>query len=635
MRLSECESSMTVEQRERRVRCWGAALLALFTALAACAKWGKLDSLLWQDPAWWLNEYGRYSRGELPYRDFYWPYGPLSADLFAWPMRIFGARFAVVQTVLDLISAIVVFLVYRIAARLMPAPLPALTATLLVAVGITARTYFSLFSMIGYTPAVHVAAAGSLLMMWAVIAYVDDGRPRSIWVSLGALTACLGKQETLLAAIFVFAALAFFDRPAKAWFTRYVFLGLSCFLPALLVYSAWGEVSGWSKFLACFKGFGLANLACPWWPNGYGVAGALIDLVKAGLLLILGFMFVPRRRSSFAGRYMLVGVAVLGGALAVLGFEWRIFSEMLTGHGTVVQRIQRGAASLLSTSSFLRPVLWSGYVYAAVILLRAFRTRSFTKRAFTDFLLVAVPGLMSLRSLFGTLGTHDLEVPAITYPFLLLAGPSLLYSTLASSGAPHARESRFDWHAGLFTSAILAGYGLIRLIGGYAPLLSNATFATVNTPAGSIGLKMSATEKPILDYVLRNSAPSDTILELPFGGGMSFATGRPQPTYSTLFIQLRPSEAIQAEDLRRLIAQPPAVVIARDGPRLGTLFGLEGDIGCVFPRLVWKGDKPSSDPAYVFPIVDYIERNYRVETRIGMWVIWRPKKPAGPTSSRN
>jgi hypothetical protein len=630
---------MTGEQRERCVRTWGAALLALFSVLAAYVKWGKLDSLLWQDPAWWLNEYGRYARGELPYRDFYWPYGPLSADLFAWPMRIFGARFAVVQTVLDLISATIVFLVYRIADRLMPAPLPAFTATLLVAIGITVRTYFSLFSMIGYTPAVHVAAAGLLLMMWAVIAYVDDGRLRLIWISLGALIACLGKQETLFAAIFVFGALALFDRPAKAptkaWFARYIILGLSCFLPALLVYAAWGEISGWRKFLACFKGFGLANLACPWWPNGYGVAGALVELVKAALILLLGFLFVPRRRTSFAGRYMLVAAAGLGGMLAILGFEWRIFSDMLTGHGTPAQRIQRDAAELLSTSSFLRPVLWSGYVYAAVILLRAFRMRSFTKRAFTDFLLVAVPGLMSLRSLFGTLGTHDLEVPAITYPFLLLAGPYLLYSALAPSGEPHSRESRFDWYAGLFTSAILAGYGLIRLMGGYAPLPSNATFVTVNTPAGYIGLKMSETERPILDYVLANTAPSDTILELPFGGGMSFATGRRQPTYSTLFIQLRPSEAIQAEDLRRLKAQPPAAVIAREGPHLGTLFGVEGDIGCVFPRLMWKGDKPSSDPAYVFPIVNYIERNYRVEKRIGMWVILRPKKTVEVTSSRN
>ncbi len=36
-------------------------ILVLFTAAAIWLKWGKLDSLLWQDPAWWLNEYARYA----------------------------------------------------------------------------------------------------------------------------------------------------------------------------------------------------------------------------------------------------------------------------------------------------------------------------------------------------------------------------------------------------------------------------------------------------------------------------------------------------------------------------------------------------------------------------------------------
>ncbi len=622
---------MSLERHEKRVETWGSVLLVLFVIVAAYVKWGKLDSLLWQDPAWWLNEFGRYARGELPYRDFYWSYGPLSADLFAWPMRIFGERFAVIQTVQDLISAVIVFLVYKIAARLMPAPLPALTTMLLVAVGITAQTYFTLFSMIGYTPAAHVAALGLLLMMWAVIAYVDDGRRRSLWISLGALGACLGKQETLLAAVFVFFALALFDRQRwsanhtnRTWLSRYLILGLSCFLPSLLGYLAWGQVSGWSKFLACMQGFGLATLSCPWWPNGYGVVGALTEFVKAAMVLLLGFILVPHWRTRLGGRHVVVAVAMLAGIAAVVGFNWRIFSDLLNGHGTLTQRIRRDAVELLSTSSFLRPVLWCGYAYTVALLIRVFRARRIEKREFTDFLLIAVPGLMSARSLFGTILANELEVPAISYSFLLLIAPYLLYSALASNPWGTSKGSHFNWPAARYTSAVLVGYTLVRLIGGYAPLLSNATFPMVMTPAGPIGLKMSATEAPILDYVLANTAPTDTILELPFGGGMSFATGRRQPTYSTLFIQLRPPEAIQAEDLRRLTAQPPSIVIARDEPHLGTLFGVEGSVGCVFPRFVWKSDKASSDPSYVFPIVDYIERNYKVERKVGTWIILRP-----------
>src|SRR5579884_2866892 len=164
--------------RNRLLRWLAPAVFVSFTVLAAWIKWNKLDSLLWQDPAWWLNEYARHAAGELPYRDFYWPYGPLSQDIFAWALRALGRSFNTVQLVVDLLSAVVVFFVYRIARRLMPVPLPEVTALTLVAVGITARTYFSLFSLISYTPSVHVAAAGLLMMMDAIIGYALDGRRR-------------------------------------------------------------------------------------------------------------------------------------------------------------------------------------------------------------------------------------------------------------------------------------------------------------------------------------------------------------------------------------------------------------------------------------------------------------------------
>lgn len=67
--------------------------------------------------------------------------------------------------------------------------------------------------------------------------------------------------------------------------------------------------------------------------------------------------------------------------------------------------------------------------------------------------------------------------------------------------------------------------------------------------------------------------------------------------------------AIQAEDLRRLTAQPPTVVVSCNGPYLG--------------RLACKGNKPSSGPNHVFQLWNYKERNYRVEKEIGMWLILR------------
>lgn len=605
-------------------------LLLLFIAWAIWIKWGKLDSLLWQDPAWWLNACGRFAHYQLPFRDYYWPYGPLSLDLFGWPMRLLGPSFTVAQIVIDILSAAVVFFVYRIARRLMPSPLAELTVFWLVAVGITARTFFSLFSMISYAPAIHAGGAGVLMMMDGVIAYLQDGRRRMAWISAGAMAACLSKHETLAAAVMIFILLVACDRQwsfagrSRQWAKHYVFLGCACFLVPLIDYARLGQLSGWAKFMACIQGFGLARVVCPWWPTGYGLAGDAVAVLQAAAIFIIGLMFIPETRRSLARRHWMAAVFLVATAAVSVIYEWRLYSDLLHGHGPVGQRIYRNAIELLSTSSVLRPVLWAGYGYAALLLLRAVAHRAIGKPQFIDLLVVAVPGLMGLRNLFGSGFGPEPVVPAISYPFLLLLGPYLLYVGLLSFPEPRERSRARASHALAFCAIAMVGYGLIRLLGGYSALLSHKTFPVLTTPSGRIALKMHDEEKPILDYVLANSAPGDTLLELPYGGGMSFATGRMQPTYSTLFVQLEPPPAIQQEDLRRLMAHPPAVVIARQGPHLGTLYGFEGNVGCPCPHFVWKADKPSSDPNYVFPVIDYIERHYQVDRTIGPWVLLRP-----------
>ncbi len=615
-------------------------ILWAFTIAGIWMKWCKLNSLLFLDPAWWLNEYGRYARGELPYRDFYWPYGPLSADIFAAAMRVFGAHFAVAQVVIDLLSLVVLVLVYKIAAQLVPAPLSQLIAIWLVAVGITARTFFSLFSLISYTPAVHVAAIGLLLMIWAAIGYIDDGQPRITWIAAGAWCACLSKQEALLASLVLFVVLAAFDRrltfrdrTTTAWMRRYVSFGLWCFGVPVAVYLLWAWHSGYGKFFSCFQGFGLATMSCPWWPTGFGITGAIVELGEAWTVFTIASLLIPSLRARLSQKYGLMWMVAACATAAMIAFHWRLYSDLLFGSDTLAKRFVRDMTELLSTSAILRPVLWAAYIYGAAILINGFR-HSFTlpKTQIKNLILIAVPCIMSLRSLFGsTLALNLLEVPAISYPFLLLLGPYLLYAALT-----HHLPSKtpgvipVDKQALAVLSVILVAYCVVRLIGGYPVLLSSAAFSQLDTPAGRIWLKEYATEKPVLECILAHTSPSDTILELPFGGGMSFATGRKQPTYSTLFIQLRPPTAIQFEDLRRITAHPPAVVIAKQEANLGTLYGYPGTLGCAFPKFVWQPDQPTSDPNYIFPAVAYIQRNYRVDQRVGEWALLRPIKLTEP-----
>ena len=61
-----------------------AALLALMCLFFMTLRWKKMGSLMWLDPAHWLNEISRLARGELPYRDFSFQYPPFVAFLYGW-----------------------------------------------------------------------------------------------------------------------------------------------------------------------------------------------------------------------------------------------------------------------------------------------------------------------------------------------------------------------------------------------------------------------------------------------------------------------------------------------------------------------------------------------------------------------
>src|SRR5262245_12942962 len=172
---------------------------------------------------------------------------------------------------------------------------------------------------------------------------------------------------------------------------------------------------------------------------------------------------------------------------------------------------------------------------------------------------------MSVRSLVGTILGNWPEVPAIAYPFLLIIGPYLLLRALQ---LPYPRLSRLRAGSGripvFVVGALMLSYAAIRLAGAYAGLLSDRQFTDLRTPGGLVRVNEGEVEAKIYDYVMRNTKPSDSIVEIPFGGGMMVATGRRSPLYTTLFIQLRPPKYIQEYDLQAIRQHPPEVVIAEN-----------------------------------------------------------------------
>jgi hypothetical protein len=607
----------------------GGIFIGLLSLLGIALKWLKLNSLVSMDPGWWMNQAGRMASGEMPYRDYFWPYGPLSIAVLAYPMRWFGLRFVVAQITVDLLSIAVVVLIYLLAKRVLPAPLPEVFCLLLVCIGITVRTYFSLFSLISYTPSVHIAAIGLLLLMLGCVRHVQAGRIEKKNLALmvvGSWIACLAKQEPLLASVVTMAALAWLDRSLlfasnrAAWLRHYAWLGLACFAPPAAVYLALIPVVGWAKFSGNLRGFGLTSISCAWWPTGYGLLGAVAALGAALFVVGCGSLV---RAGAWLRRFhtgaVFLWIAALAGAASFMAFEWGIFSGLLFGEGSVVHRAIQYGPRLFATIMVLRPVLWSAMFFLFWIGWQWASGRRRTRGAAIDILLIVVPVVMSTRSLFGSTLAATLEVPAISYPFLIFLVPYLLFRAMRMPDGGTSVSPAPAWTC----VALMVFYSAVRIGGGYSDLWG--PYPEVHTRAGTVRLAEAAIEGPMYDYVVRNTPPGGSILEMPFGGGLAFAAHLRTPTFSNAFSFLTPPETIQEEDLRRVEADPPSFVIGDSSePRLSTLYGTRGTLGCSFPAILWLPNKPSSLPDYVFPFYQFFEEKYRVDRDFKNWRLLRP-----------
>ena len=133
----------------------------------------------------------------------------------------------------------------------------------------------------------------------------------------------------------------------------------------------------------------------------------------------------------------------------------------------------------------------------------------------------------------------------------------------------------------------------------------------------------------VYDYLMANTQPGDYVLDMPYGGGLNFATGRRSPIYTTQLNSIGWSPMYQQRDVDLLQRRPAKVVIAINDAKLGTFwgFGPPGNRLCVCPRLVWQPDIPNWDPNYVFPLVSYVKEHYHVAATIGDKLILTPNQP--------
>jgi energy-converting hydrogenase Eha subunit E len=600
-------------------------ILALCVVIAAL-RWVKMESLYNVDPSMWLFQVQRFARGEAPYRDFSWNYPPLSILVLGWLARAFGPTFAVIQTAVDVLSLIVVLLGYWLVRYCLPRVLHLITIVAVVAVCSTTATKFGLFCFETYSPSLLFAAVGLLLLLLGGLRQIQRPglrRPDFILMAAGTFIAAASKPEALVAAVggvLVLAALGrtatFAGQPGGRWMRYYVAVLAGGLVPAMVLYLAVVMWVGLAPLKWGLSGYGLASYSCPWWPTGLGVFGgaaATGEAVFIAAALLWGF-----RRKLLPNHQRLarrLWACALPGLLIFLGYVWFLCRDVWKPGVPLGQRVEQVARSVIWTSPVLLPVMWSS-IWVCLICLIRFRTLSLAGRRVSFFL--SIPVMMSVRSLFGTTLFPYTEVSAMCYPFFVVAAPCLLWLLLCLVERSH-------WKTVLIAGA-LGGYSLLRLAGAYPSMFSNARYYSLSTEAGIVRLSDGGVSAQIYRYIVENTKPSDVVLDLPYGGGFNFASGRPGATFTSQFRQLRMPVEYQQRDLDQVINRKPRVVIATDDIHYASFWGHNANMNCTFPRLQWIPTEPSWDPDYVFPVIRYIEQYYKPVRRVGGKLILIPAR---------
>ncbi len=619
----------------------GADLPNILVILAACSafaylRWLKLDTLVWGDPARWIFDAGRVADGGVPYRDFAWPYPPLSVLLQGWTERLFGATFIVTQSFIDVISLAVVILGYLLVRQILPRWLHLPSMFLLLVVCATSQTYFGLFTFLTYVPALQIAAAGCLLLLLGMLDYLRGGQlnPRS-WaaMTLGAFLAIFSKPEGLVASYSALALLALGDRTlwfagrsASEWIWHYAKLFLACTLPAVAAYVATGAWTGFGNMFAGMSGYGLASSSCPWWPTGLGVFGGIASLGEAAFIAaILSLTRYRQFRARFGKQYSRWLAIAASGALVYATYVAYLNWSVLTSGVSILEKVKSVVPSVLWTTPVLLPVMWTSIVWWLYLVFRAlFGRERPTAGSIQTLLVLTMPVVMSTRGLFDATIQDTTQVSAICNPFFLLLAPFLMWRWLQQGGAGGDLEPGIRAWPGASVAGLILLYALARLGGTYSTLLSDAPYRTLSTAAGNIRLSEYDTNAEIYRFVTENTVASDTILDIPHGGGINFASRHASPIFSTQFQHLSITAEYLAQDLEGVRTRPPRVVIAQDLPNLGASYGLDG-YRCPAPQLVWRPPHNDVDRDWKFPALEFIKQNYRIAKKVGSRILLVPK----------
>jgi hypothetical protein len=486
----------------------------------------------------------RLAAGERLYRDVTYNYGPAGPWLNALALRAFGNRWIVLEAVGLLLSAAILFLLFRLTARA-GSPLSALVATTLTAAVCLGAPHGGAF-VFPYSFANLYGLAGSLLALLGFGDVGEEGSGRSRRWSLGAaalglalaLTARpeLGAATALILllaggrslewrtglrdALFAVAAgglaaaalyaLAFAGIPWQILQREVPFLHLSSLPPE------------WKHYYR-----GAAGLLHPWIAARALAAGLLID----GLLLA-AFALLPRPRRPV---WILVEVLLLAAAL--------------------------GAWAVAVPGNNLPPVLFPLPLLAPLAAAVVFLRRPLERDGRDRFMLFALAAVAASRILLHL----DVGPGMEAFASFALSGAVATACVLGLDGvaARLADPEAFRRRLAAFL-LLLGGLFLIQM----ARTSADPRLVRLDTRAGSLRLPAgeAGAISRTLDFLAGNARTGDAVATFPESGFFNFVTGLRNPLRENLILPGALDAAGEAGVVARLDRQRPRFILVCHRP---------------------------------------------------------------------
>jgi 4-amino-4-deoxy-L-arabinose transferase-like glycosyltransferase len=555
------------------------ALGTLF-ALMLAASWRRWTSVV-ADSGRETDLPARLAGGELLYRDVHYIYPPLSPYLNAFLYRVFGVHLDVLNASGMVCAALVVWLCYRVARRVL-SPTDAALAAGAVTVWCVFRPAGNLIAPYAFA-ALHgmIFALAALL---TTLGYADSGRRRELIVTglLIGLAAVTKQEFALTAATTLAAAVAFVHRANwKVVVKELSIAALPALLVALPVYALFVAKVGWRTLVEdchllythlppslVYYNAQRTGLDRPLSSLMQLLGGAAIAAMIVSALVALSLLVARRRKATSAAHsprlWLICGFtffAAGAGAWAVKaathgrwdGSPLRALPLLLAALLVWQWRRKESAALFIITA------------YSLVVLARvALRVPS--GGAFGGFFLptslILITYLLT-EALPRFIERHTQNADAATRlkilarSFLLL----MLVSTAVIFGVRFRRNYSFE---------IVAARGHL--------------FATE-----PVGLAV----REALDFLAANTAPGEAVAVVPEGSDITFLAGRTMPLRHQILIPGLMSEADEARAIELLGARRVRYVLVVNRPMRE--FGAEA----------FGGDFYTSLGAW-------IEKNYRV-----------------------